>query len=46
MCDGSAKFIQQDINGTVWAKLITPNGQTVDPLFRQLPLGGSDITGN
>jgi prepilin-type N-terminal cleavage/methylation domain-containing protein len=46
MCDGSTKFITQDINGTVWAKLITPNGQNMPPLYRQLPLSGTDITGS
>jgi prepilin-type N-terminal cleavage/methylation domain-containing protein len=45
MCDGSTKFITQDINGTVWAKLITPNGQTLPPLYRQLPVSSSDISG-
>ena len=45
MCDGSCKFIAQDINGTVWAKLLTPNGQTLDPSIRQLPLASSDVTG-
>ena len=38
MCDGSTKFISQDIDGTVWAKLITPAGSTLPPPYRQLPL--------
>jgi len=45
MCDGSTKFISQDINGTVWAKLITPAGSTGVGTYRQLPLNNSDITG-
>ncbi len=48
-CDGSSRFIADDINGTVWAKLITPDGQTlpVTPSggYRQLPLKESEITG-
>ena len=46
MCDGSVRFITQDVDGTVWAKLITPNGGTLPSLYRQLPLSSSDITGS
>ncbi|HEX8203795.1 MAG TPA: DUF1559 domain-containing protein [Isosphaeraceae bacterium] len=38
MCDGSAKFISQAIDGEVWAKLITPAGGVLPPSYRQLPL--------
>lgn len=50
MCDGSAKFIADDINGMVWAKLITPDGQTLPVTanggYRQLPLKESEIPGS
>jgi len=46
MCDGSTRFITQDINGTVWAKLLTPNGASLPPLYRQLPLSASDVSGS
>jgi prepilin-type N-terminal cleavage/methylation domain-containing protein len=46
MCDGSVRFITQDIDGTVWSKVITPSGQVLPPLYRQLPLNTSDITGS
>ena len=42
MCDGSARFIQEKINGTVWAKLVTPQGEKLGPI-KQLPLSSSDI---
>jgi type II secretory pathway pseudopilin PulG len=55
MCDGSTKFISQEINGTVWAKLITPagsalycdtsGGTSAGPCYRQMPLNNADITG-
>lgn len=38
MCDGSTKFIQDTIDGTVYAKLITPAGSSMDPRYRQLPV--------
>ena len=43
MCDGSAKFIKTDIDGTVWSKLITPAGQTLPSQFNQLPLSPGDF---
>jgi prepilin-type N-terminal cleavage/methylation domain-containing protein len=53
MCDGSTRFISDDVNGTVWAKLITPDGQTLPVInsgsgivgFRQLPLSADQIPG-
>ncbi|MFO0956959.1 MAG: DUF1559 domain-containing protein [Isosphaeraceae bacterium] len=38
MCDGSTKFIQDTIDGAVYAKLITPGGSSMDPRYRQLPV--------
>jgi len=38
LCDGSTRFIQEGINGTVYSKLITPAGASLPPLYRQLPL--------
>jgi prepilin-type N-terminal cleavage/methylation domain-containing protein len=45
MCDGSTKFISQDINGIVWSQLLTPAGSTLPQPYRQLPLNNADITG-
>jgi prepilin-type N-terminal cleavage/methylation domain-containing protein len=45
MCDGSTRFITDDINGVVYAKLITPDGQTLPSIFRQLPLSADQIPG-
>ena len=46
LCDGSVRFITDDINGSVYAKLITPDGQTLSPIYRQLPLSADDIPGS
>ncbi|MBX6316145.1 MAG: DUF1559 domain-containing protein [Isosphaeraceae bacterium] len=51
MCDGSTKFIQDTINGTVWAKLITPAGSQLPCnlgssggyCFKQFPLSQDDV---
>jgi len=43
MCDGSTKFINQDIDGAVWAQLLTPAGSSLPGPFRQLPLNSADI---
>ncbi len=47
MCDGSTRIIQENIDGTIWSKMITPAGQqlpvTATTGFRQLPLNSSDI---
>ena len=39
MCDGSARFIKTDVDGTVWSKLITPAGEQLPSTFNQLPVG-------
>lgn len=52
-CDGSAKFVNDTVNGTVWAKALTPQGGKAyynlnggNPLGqRQLPLSSSDLGG-
>jgi prepilin-type N-terminal cleavage/methylation domain-containing protein/prepilin-type processing-associated H-X9-DG protein len=41
MCDGSVHFISDTIDGTVWAKLITPGGSRLPTLpinYKQLPV--------
>jgi prepilin-type N-terminal cleavage/methylation domain-containing protein/prepilin-type processing-associated H-X9-DG protein len=43
MCDGSAKFVSDTINGIVWSKLITPAGSQLPPLIKQLPVDASEI---
>ena len=37
MCDGSAKFISETIDGKVYAELITPAGANLPPELRQAP---------
>ncbi len=46
MCDGSTRFIAEDINGTVWSKLITPAGSMLPRPYRQLPLDADQIPGS
>ena len=38
MVDGSTRFLGETINGTVWAKLITPAGSRLQTRYKQLPL--------
>lgn len=45
MCDGSTRFITDQVNGTVWAKLITKAGSQLPVLYRQTPLSGDAIPG-
>ena len=42
-CDGSVKFISDNINGTAYAKLITPQGSKLPGNIRQLPVDSSVI---
>lgn len=37
-CDGAARFISATINGTVYAKMITPAGSKLPLTMRQMPL--------
>jgi len=43
MCDGSVRSVAADVNGTIWAKLITPQGQNLPLQIRHLPLDTSSI---
>jgi prepilin-type N-terminal cleavage/methylation domain-containing protein len=55
MCDGSTKVISDTIDGTVWAKVMTPSGEYLPPTvgtsgttlpgFKQLPVNANAITG-
>jgi prepilin-type N-terminal cleavage/methylation domain-containing protein/prepilin-type processing-associated H-X9-DG protein len=42
-CDGSAKFITDQIDGTVYSKLISPQGSRLPAVYRQLPVDASAI---
>jgi len=42
-CDGSAKFISDTIDGTVYSKLITPSGSRLPAPYRQQPVDASSI---
>jgi prepilin-type N-terminal cleavage/methylation domain-containing protein/prepilin-type processing-associated H-X9-DG protein len=42
-CDGSTRFISANINGTVWAKAITPAGSRLPVYCRQMPLSQDEI---
>jgi prepilin-type N-terminal cleavage/methylation domain-containing protein/prepilin-type processing-associated H-X9-DG protein len=37
-CDGATRYITNTIDGTVWSKLITPQGSKLPNLYRQLPV--------
>jgi len=43
MCDGSVRFVPNNVSGTVWAKVITPQGSKLPSKYRQLPLNNDDI---
>ncbi|WP_165230177.1 DUF1559 family PulG-like putative transporter, partial [Aquisphaera insulae] len=43
-CDGSTRFINAKIDGTVWDKAITPGGSRLPLYCRQLPMSQDDIT--
>jgi prepilin-type N-terminal cleavage/methylation domain-containing protein/prepilin-type processing-associated H-X9-DG protein len=43
LCDGSVHFLQANVDGTIWAKLITPQGQKLPYYCRQLPVGTDAI---
>jgi prepilin-type N-terminal cleavage/methylation domain-containing protein/prepilin-type processing-associated H-X9-DG protein len=38
LCDGSARFMSDPVDGTVYSKLITPGGSKLPPNMRQMPL--------
>ena len=42
-CDSSVKFLSETIDGTVYSKLITPQGSKLPSAFRQLPVDASAI---
>jgi prepilin-type N-terminal cleavage/methylation domain-containing protein/prepilin-type processing-associated H-X9-DG protein len=42
-CDGSAKFLRNTIDGTVFSKLITPAGSLLPRYMRQLPVSQDAI---
>jgi prepilin-type N-terminal cleavage/methylation domain-containing protein/prepilin-type processing-associated H-X9-DG protein len=42
-CDNSVKFISDQIDGIVWAKVITPAGSRLPALIRQLPVDASAL---
>lgn len=42
-CDGSIKHISASIDGTVYARLITPAGETLPDDLRQTPVSGADV---
>lgn len=46
MADGSVRFITGDVNGAVWAKLLSPAGQTLPAAYRQLPLAADQVPGS
>ncbi|HEV3162971.1 MAG TPA: DUF1559 domain-containing protein, partial [Isosphaeraceae bacterium] len=37
-CDGTVRFIADTIDGTVWAKVLTPQGSKLPPAYKQLPV--------
>jgi prepilin-type N-terminal cleavage/methylation domain-containing protein/prepilin-type processing-associated H-X9-DG protein len=42
-CDGSVKFLSDQIDGIVYAKLITPAGSRLPPTIRQYPVDAAAI---
>jgi prepilin-type N-terminal cleavage/methylation domain-containing protein/prepilin-type processing-associated H-X9-DG protein len=44
MCDGSAKFVSETIDGIVWSKIITPAGSQMG-IYKQFPVDATAISG-
>ena len=42
-CDGSVKFLSETIDGTVYSKIITPQGSKLPAALRQLPVDSAAI---
>jgi prepilin-type processing-associated H-X9-DG protein len=42
-CDGAVRFINSSINGTVYAKIITPAGSRLPTFCKQLPVSQDDF---
>ena len=42
-CDGSVRYITATIDGTVYAKIITPAGGRLPPVWRQLPVSAEEF---
>jgi prepilin-type N-terminal cleavage/methylation domain-containing protein/prepilin-type processing-associated H-X9-DG protein len=42
-CDGAVRFISDTIDGTVWSKVLTPQGSKLPVIYRQMPVNASDI---
>ena len=42
-CDGAVRFISNTINGTVYAKILTPAGGRLPPAIKQLPVSQDDF---
>jgi len=42
-CDGAVRFISNTINGTVYAKILTPAGGRLPPSLKQLPVSQDDF---
>lgn len=42
-CDGAVKFISETIDGTVYSKILTPQGSKLPSGYRQLPVDASAI---
>ena len=43
-CDGAARFLTNTIDGTVYAKLVTPAGSKLSSVYKQLPLSQDAFT--
>lgn len=46
MCDGSARFISDSIDGTVWSKILSPAGNKLPGGLKQLPVDAESIGAN
>jgi prepilin-type N-terminal cleavage/methylation domain-containing protein/prepilin-type processing-associated H-X9-DG protein len=45
-CDGSVRFVSATINGTVYAKILSPAGGKLPTAYKQLPVSQDDVTNN
>jgi prepilin-type processing-associated H-X9-DG protein len=42
-CDGGVRFISDSVDGTVYSKMITPNGGRLPATVKQMPLGSDEF---
>jgi len=42
-CDGAVRYLSDTIDGTVWAKVLTPQGSKLPISLKQMPVNANDV---